>query len=523
VNPDEMQAHWDRWGCAHERTESNTYKDGRCLTCKRERDQRNYDKRKRSSSVPPPAAARAAAGKPYSFPVTLGGPLPVVLHEPLIRISDHPGSGEAVGVDGVLLGIVPGLLPPDSGCGMSDPGGAGYACTAHRSGSHLATGGPVGKTLMAWPIITPVASTPGTIDMTQPALATCAGCDVVVASAALPAEVLHKAARHEDDTGHEVMVSGYEAGSTTDRRAWPVAVLRSAASAADAGSKPAAPAAPAAPVRDAGVITLASGAEYHLRTIADRSDVDVLRALRDAGLPVMLYGPPGAGKTTVVAAAFPGHEWLAGDGDTVADDFVGNWVFDGEGGYVWADGPLTEAMKRGVPLFVDDITMISPKVTPVLYSVMDGRGSLKVKAHQVKGEDGERRAEIVVAQPGFYIIGGHNPGVHGAILNEALQSRFMVHIHVRSDLGLARKMGVDEAAIKVAQHLATIQKNGNVAWVPQLRELLAYKAVAETLGAEAALANMVGQAPPEDRPEVADAIRTITGHDVPALELGSLL
>ena len=42
------------------------------------------------------------------------------------------------------------------------------------------------------------------------------------------------------------------------------------------------------------------------------------------------------------------------------------------------------------------------------------------------------------------------PGVHGAILTEALASRFKVHIQVPTDWDLARHLGVPRAAVDAA-------------------------------------------------------------------------
>jgi MoxR-like ATPase len=52
---------------------------------------------------------------------------------------------------------------------------------------------------------------------------------------------------------------------------------------------------------------------------------------------------------------------------------------------------------------------------------MDGRGVITIPGY---------RNERVQATDGFYVVAGHNPGVHGAVLTEALASRFRVHIHV---------------------------------------------------------------------------------------------
>src|SRR5947207_2060919 len=124
---------------------------------------------------------------------------------------------------------------------------------------------------------------------------------------------------------------------------------------------------------------------------------------------------------------------------------------------------------------------------------MDGRGVITIPGY---------RNEHVQAIDGFYVIAGHNPGVHGAILTEALASRFMVHIHVPTDWDLARHLGVPRAAVDAAialnQHLAT----GAISWAPQLRELLGFAQVAKTLGATAAVANLAGIAPLDDRDTV---------------------
>lgn len=83
---------------------------------------------------------------------------------------------------------------------------------------------------------------------------------------------------------------------------------------------------------------------------------------------------------------------------------------------------------------------------------MDGRGTLTIPAHH---------HETVAAQPGFYTIFGHNPGVHGAILTEALASRLSVHIEVTTDLVLARSLGVPAGAVAVAQALNQKLRRGH--------------------------------------------------------------
>ncbi|AKA06858.1 regulatory protein [Streptomyces noursei ZPM] len=261
-------------------------------------------------------------------------------------------------------------------------------------------------------------------------------------------------------------------------------------------------------------VTRPNGQQYHPRALAQLPDVEALHKLREAGVAVLLYGPPGTGKTSLIEAAFPDLITVAGDGDTTVGDLIGEYTQDANGGYEFIYGPLVTAMQEGRALLLDDATLISPKVLAALYPAMDGRRQIQVKAH---------KGETINAADGFYVIAGHNPGVHGAVLTEALASRFSVQIQVGSDYDLAASLNINRTAVRIARHLATSQQAGEVGWVPQLRELIAFQKIADVLGTEAAFANLVGIAPLEDRDVVAEIVTKALGRPVTALALGRQL
>ncbi|WP_425582262.1 AAA family ATPase [Streptomyces synnematoformans] len=257
-----------------------------------------------------------------------------------------------------------------------------------------------------------------------------------------------------------------------------------------------------------------NGQQYHPRALAQMPDVEALRRLREAQVAVLLYGPPGTGKTSLIEAAFPDLITVAGDGDTTVGDLIGEYTQDANGGYEFVYGPLVTAMTEGRALLLDDATLISPKVLAALYPAMDGRRQIQVKAH---------KGETITAADGFYVIAGHNPGVHGAVLTEALASRFSVQIQVGSDYDLAASLKINRAAVRIARNLATLRQAGDVGWAPQLRELIAFQKIADVLGSEAAFANLVGVAPLEDRDTVTEIVTKALGHPVTALALGRQL
>lgn len=261
-----------------------------------------------------------------------------------------------------------------------------------------------------------------------------------------------------------------------------------------------------------GPVARPNGQMYHPRTVAGMPDVTMLRKFREAGIPALMYGPPGTGKTSVIEAAFGDLITIPGDGDTTVADLVGEYTQTPDGRFVFVPGPLPRAMQQGRVLFIDDATLIPPTVLAVVYPAMDGRRQIIIKANG---------GEAVDAAPGFYVVAGHNPGVHGAVLTDALASRFSAQVRVSTDYDLATQLKIDPRAVAVARNLATRQRNGEVGWAPQLRELLAFQKLADVLGADAAAGNLVGTAPEEDRDMVAQVVRGVFGKPVEPLALGT--
>ncbi|MGY2125915.1 AAA family ATPase [Nocardia gipuzkoensis] len=325
----------------------------------------------------------------------------------------------------------------------------------------------------------------------------------------------------------------YRATATTATAAAPTAAAPApAAPAAPAASKAASPArrrpkkntassatpataapanTPAAPARTGNTVARPNGQDYHVRKLAGRADVDVLQTMRAAEVPVLLYGPPGTGKTSLIEAAYGDLLTVQGDGDTTVADLVGEYTQSPDGTFVFVHGPLVRAMREGRVLFIDDATLIPPTVLSVVYPAMDGRKEIVIKAHG---------GEVVKAAPGFFVVAGHNPGVHGAILSDALASRFAFQVQVGSDYDLAAQLGVERRAVKVARELAARQEKGEVGWAPQLRELLAFRKIAAATDSATAAANLIGAAPEDDRAIVAAVVRSVYGANHAPLALG---
>lgn len=241
-------------------------------------------------------------------------------------------------------------------------------------------------------------------------------------------------------------------------------------------------------------------------------DVAMIYKAYEERIPVLLYGPPGTGKTALGEAALPNLITLSGNGDTETADFIGGWVQNADGTFTWVDGPLIIAMENGWPFLIDEVALIDSKVMAIVYSVMDGRDELKITANPARG--------TIKAKDGFYVIGACNPDVPGAVMSEALMSRFLLHIEVLTDFGLAATMGVAKEIIVVAKNLTRKAANGDVLRAPQMRELLGFTKIAETFGTQPALANFIGLAEPGDRDAYVEAVSSAFGKKMQALTIG---
>lgn len=261
-----------------------------------------------------------------------------------------------------------------------------------------------------------------------------------------------------------------------------------------------------------GYITRPGGMRYKVRTLDGVPDVQILRESRADREHIFTYGEPGTGKTALFEAAFGSDlVTMLGTEDVEVGDFIGGYTTRGGGSYGWSDGSLVEAMDRGVPLFVDEIGVIAPKVLTTLFSVMDGRDEIRITSNPDRG--------TVKARPGFFVLAATNPHAPGVRISEALLSRFATHLEVTSDYGVCRELGVPDALVTAAENLDTRRKTGEIGWAPQMRELLVAAKQVKKRGLTFAVRNLISGAPEDDRDVVSEVLGRTTGSKVTGLVL----
>jgi nitric oxide reductase NorQ protein len=137
---------------------------------------------------------------------------------------------------------------------------------------------------------------------------------------------------------------------------------------------------------------------------------EIFLAAAELGLPVLLKGPTGCGKTRFLEAmsARLGRPLItvAGHEDLTASDLVGRWIFRDQN-TAWMDGPLTLAVRHGGIFYFDEVVEARKDTTVVIHPLTDDRRLLSV----------EKRGEVIRAHPSFLLVMSYNPG-YQSILKE---------------------------------------------------------------------------------------------------------
>jgi len=239
------------------------------------------------------------------------------------------------------------------------------------------------------------------------------------------------------------------------------------------------------------------------------NECEIFARCHARGLPVMLKGPTGCGKTRFVEhmAARLGRPLVtvACHDDLSASDLTGRYLIRG-GDTVWVDGPLTTAVLAGAICCLDGVVEARQDTFVVVHPLTDDRRLLPI----------ERTGELLQAAPGFQLVISYNPGHQHALkdLKPSTRQRFVTLefdypapereaaiVAHESGLALARAA----ALVELARRVRRLRDQG-LAEAPGTRLLVSTaRLVASGIPiAEACRVALVG--PLTDDPELAGAI-----------------
>lgn len=223
--------------------------------------------------------------------------------------------------------------------------------------------------------------------------------------------------------------------------------------------------------------------EYLNRKVGGIKEFDIYDKAMINHENILIEGHAGSGKTmSVIAyASARGHRYynVSSHIGLEASQLFGKWIPTTEGHFKWQDGAVTEIVRNGGVLLLNEINFIPERVSTVLFSLLDDRREIQLM---------DNAGEVIKAHNDLLIVGDMNPNYRGTRpMNQAWKDRFHHVLEFPYELSIEKKLLKSNALIEMANQLRAQFDSEEITTPISTRSLVSLVRNAKQFGIEYAL------------------------------------
>lgn len=248
--------------------------------------------------------------------------------------------------------------------------------------------------------------------------------------------------------------------------------------------------------------------DYIGREVGGVDDLDVLAAAHEMRHNVLLSGPTGSAKTSLVYAYAAKNKLplvnVACNGGIDLRSLFGGFVPTDDGGFEFAPGELPLAVQHGAVILLNEVNFAPQKVMASLYGLLDRRRTLYLP--DAVGTD---FPSTIKAHKQCFILADFNPGYAGTKpLNAALKNRFAIKLHWDYDHTVEDQLLASASLLEMAEKLRDRQIEGDLRSEIPTNFVMEFEDLAfnEALGFDFACVNFVNGFAAPERPIVEEVL-----------------
>lgn len=219
------------------------------------------------------------------------------------------------------------------------------------------------------------------------------------------------------------------------------------------------------------------------KVVGNLTEFDIYDCALANGDNVLVEGPAGSGKTQscLAYAATRGMRYynVSSNIGTEPSQLFGKWNPNADGHFVWQDGAVTDLVRHGGVLLINEVNFLPERVTTVLFALLDKRREI-----QLLDKDGE----VIKAHKDLLIIADCNPNYRGTRqMNEAWRDRFTHSLSFPYDTTIEQKLIKNKTLLTIAAALRDVYDKGEITRPISTRSLVAFEQNMERLGVDYAI------------------------------------